>query len=74
MRSKEPMCVQEQLLRAGIAPRHAKRLALEWQSHWDSLTDAGIALGQSSQEARERARRQLGTPEALVARHWSNPR
>jgi hypothetical protein len=73
MRSKEPMCVQEQLLRAGIAPRYAKRLALEWQSHLDCLTDAGIALGQSSQEAREGARRQLGTPEALVAKALEQP-
>lgn len=73
MRDPETVALRERLLRAGIAPRHAQRLATEWNSHLAALAEEARALDQPPQAAREHAQRQLGTPESLVAKAIEQP-
>jgi hypothetical protein len=58
--------VRDQLLRAGIAPRHVRRYIVELREHLADLTarerDAGLDAG----TAAERARALLGTDDQLV--------
>ncbi|MBM3514759.1 MAG: hypothetical protein FJX59_13765 [Alphaproteobacteria bacterium] len=58
--------ITEQLLRAGIAPRHAKRLAREFSEHFDDLTAAHCGN-------RAVARERLGTDDIFVAQALARP-
>jgi hypothetical protein len=58
--------VREQLLRAGIAPRHVRRYIIELRDHLADLTARESAAGFDSGAAAERARAVLGTDAQLV--------
>jgi hypothetical protein len=58
--------VREQLLRAGIAPRHARRYVTELQEHLADLTTQERASGLNATQAQQRARSLLGSDEQLA--------
>ena len=58
--------VREQLLRAGIAPRHAGRYVVELREHLVDLTARERGTGIDEKTAGERARAALGTDAQLV--------
>jgi hypothetical protein len=64
--------VREKLLRAGIAPRHARRYITELREHLSDLTAQERAAGHDAREADKLARAKLGTDtelaEALIAK------
>lgn len=72
MRSARFASVGEQLLRAGVAPRHARRAVFELTGHFDDLVDEfqnkGIARGEAEAEAVARL-----NPDALVAAAIARP-
>ena len=68
MRSADSKSLQERLLRAGVAPRHAERLTLEWQLHLNSLTEEALEQGMTPAEAGASAERRIGTPDDLVVK------
>ena len=53
------------LLRAGIAPRHARRIVREIRDHFDDIVDAKLAAGCDAQAARMYAGQELGELGAL---------
>src|SRR5271163_4327337 len=58
--------VREQLLRAGIAPRHVHRYVIELREHLADLTARERASGLDAKAAAERARAILGTDTQLA--------
>jgi hypothetical protein len=58
--------LREQLLRAGIAPRHVRRYIGELRDHFDDLTREEIASGASQSVAKVRARNRLGSDADLA--------
>jgi hypothetical protein len=58
--------VREQLLRAGIAPRHAARYVVELREHLIDLTARERSTGLDAKTAGERARAMLGTDAQLA--------
>jgi hypothetical protein len=58
--------VREELLRAGIAPRHARRYVTELREHLNDVTARERATGLPSREAEERATAVLGSDAQLV--------
>jgi hypothetical protein len=58
--------VREQLLRAGIAPRHATRYIIELREHLADLTARERSTGLDAKAAGERARALLGTDAQLA--------
>lgn len=56
-----------QLLKSGIAPRHAHRTVNELRDHYDDLVDAAVDAGANSKSARRRASMQLGSMGQFVA-------
>jgi hypothetical protein len=58
--------VREQLLRAGIAPRHVRRYIIELGEHLADLTARERSAGLDARAAGERARVLLGTDHQLV--------
>ena len=58
--------VREQLLRAGIAPRHAARYVVELREHLVDLTARERSAGLDAKTAAERARAVLGTDAQLA--------
>lgn len=58
--------VREQLLRAGIAPRHVRRYVTELREHMTDLVARERATGLDAGEAEARARTILGTDAQLV--------
>jgi hypothetical protein len=58
--------VREQLLRAGIAPRHAARYVIELREHLADLTARERGTGLDERAAGERARAVLGTDAQLA--------
>lgn len=63
----------EQLLRAGIAPRHVKRFVEELCAHHEDLFQQALASGKSDDEARRLATERLGPPTALAESMLSRP-
>ncbi len=63
----------EELLRAGVAPCHARRAVLEMESHFDHLIDEETARGSTADEALAKAHRRLGTNQELVRRYAARP-
>jgi hypothetical protein len=61
------------LIRAGVAPKRAQRLALELSEHVEDLVAASVAQGVTSTDAHEEAARQIGTDDALVAGILAQP-
>lgn len=55
-----------ELLKNGIAPRHAHRTVNELRDHYDDLVDAAVDTGASSRKARRRAFEQLGDLDEFV--------
>jgi hypothetical protein len=58
--------VREELLRAGVPPRVARRYVMELLEHLDDLTESGRRSGLSATSARERAHVLLGTDDQLT--------
>jgi hypothetical protein len=58
--------VRDQLLRAGIAPRHVRRYIVELREHLADLTARERGAGLDVKAAGERARAMLGTDHQLV--------
>jgi hypothetical protein len=65
--------LREALLRTEVAPRHARRAALELEGHFHQLVEEGLARGDGEQAARIAARELLGTDEALIRRYADMP-
>ena len=55
-----------QLLKCGIAPRHAHRTVNELRDHYDDLVDAAVDDGATRSKARCEAARRLGAMDDLV--------
>ncbi len=58
--------LQSALLRAGIAPRHVRRMLLELQDHYTDLVEAELEAGQDPQSAARNAGLQLGDLAGIV--------
>lgn len=58
----------ERLLRAGVAPRHVRRLVAELETHYASLVEEESARGQPLALARGTARARLGTDDEIVSK------
>ncbi|TWB45987.1 permease prefix domain 1-containing protein [Nitrospirillum pindoramense] len=58
--------LREQLLAAGVAPRHARRYVAELRDHAADLAEEEQAAGLAEAQARARALQRLGTPDTLV--------
>jgi hypothetical protein len=58
--------LREQLLRAGIAPRHARRYVVELRDHLADLTERERRAGLDGKAASERARDLMGSESQLV--------
>lgn len=54
------------LLKHGIAPRHAHRTVNELRDHYDDLVDSAVDAGADSQSARRFASRELGSMDEFV--------
>jgi hypothetical protein len=61
------------LLRAGIAPRHVKRLIAELEAHLDDLITELRSTGRSQAESEAEAAIRLGTEDALAANIIGRP-
>jgi hypothetical protein len=73
MPEKHFASLTEQLLRAGVAPTHVRRLVTELESHYESLLEDERARGQPREVAQELARRKLGADEEIVKRVLEQP-
>ncbi len=67
MREPDFNALATQLMRIGIAPRHAHRTVRELRDHYDDLVDAAVDDGANSRIARRRAAAELGTMADFVA-------
>ena len=61
------------LLRTGVAPRHARRVVMELDTHFQQLVDEGLARGDTEEAARGAARERLGTDQSLIERYAGMP-
>lgn len=74
VRVAEPFrLLEEQLLRAGVAPRHVKGYLTELSEHLDDLTAEAETLGCNPPEARSLAINRLGDVETLARAMMSRP-
>lgn len=58
-----------EMLRAGVALRHARRAALELESHHRDLAQQALARGASPEEAQQSAHEALGADALLLERY-----
>ena len=65
--------LSRRLLRAGIAPRHVKRLIAELEAHFADLVAELRSSGLSQAESESQAAVRLGTDEVLVANILARP-
>jgi hypothetical protein len=65
--------LREQLLRAGIAPRHVRRYIGELRDHFNDLVREETASGASRSEAESRARMRIGSDGNLAAVMLARP-
>lgn len=63
----------ERLLRAGIAPAHARRLVAELETHYASLLEEELARGEPLAAARITARTRLGSDQDIVSKAREQP-
>lgn len=63
--------LEEALIRQGVAMRHARRAALELESHHRQLVDDALAHGEAPEGAWRSAHNALGTDEAVIERYTS---
>lgn len=63
----------EQLLKAGVAPRHVRRYVRELNEHLDDLTAQQRAAGYNDEDARSRARARLGDDAELAHAMLARP-
>lgn len=73
MSTPEFDALREQLLRAGIAPRHVRRYVGELRDHFEDLVREEIANGMSKSVARVHARQRLGSDSDLAAVMLARP-
>lgn len=59
--------LSSQLLKKGIAARHARRTVSEMQDHYDDLLEAALDSGDRKSEARQKAAERLGDLDDFVA-------
>jgi hypothetical protein len=64
---------ENDLLRAGISPRHVRRTVSELADHFDDLVDSALAAGAELDSARERALTELGDLHDLTLAIRSHP-
>jgi hypothetical protein len=65
--------LRERLLRAGVAPRHARRFVRELSEHYEDALQAELAKGAERGAAEHAARLRLGTEDALVQSMLAQP-
>src|SRR5437762_12715525 len=65
--------LSQRLLRAGIAPRHVKRLISELEAHFDDLAAQQRSVGLSQAESESQAAVRLGTDDVLIANILARP-
>jgi hypothetical protein len=65
--------LREQLLRAGVAPRHAARAVLEIAEHLQQFTLDGVGRGVNELDAQAEAHTAIGSNEVLVQRYVVRP-
>ncbi len=58
-----------EMLRRGVAPRHARRAVLEWQCHHLDLIDQALARGATPDQAEAGADEALGSDAVLLERY-----
>lgn len=68
-----PQSSFEQLIRAGIAPRRARRILREFREHRMDLLAEQRAMGIEEQEAVDSAEARLGSEQALVSQALRTP-
>ncbi len=66
MREPDFNLLATELLRKGIAPKHAHRTVNELRDHYDDLVDAAVDDGANSRKARSQAAAQLGKMDVFV--------
>jgi hypothetical protein len=65
--------LREELLRAGVAPRHARRAVMEIEGHSQQLIDDARGSGANQHDACIEAQRRLGTNQELVRQYAARP-
>ena len=65
--------LSQRLLRAGIAPRHVKRLISELEAHFVDLVAEQRSVGLSQAESESQAAARLGTDDVLIANILARP-
>lgn len=65
--------LSQRLLRAGIAPRQAKRLVAEIEAHYSDLVAELRSAGLSREESESQAAVRLGTEDVLIANILAHP-
>ena len=65
--------LSRRLLRAGIAPRHVKRLVAEIEAHFADLVAELRSAGLSQAECESQAAARLGTEDVLIANVLAHP-
>jgi hypothetical protein len=65
--------LHEALLRAGVAPRHARRALTELEEHFRQLVDDGRSRGESVEQAESAAHRLLGADQSIIERFAAQP-
>src|SRR5437762_5836497 len=65
--------LSQRLLRAGIAPRHVKRLISELEAHFVDLVAEQRSVGLSQAESESQAAVRLGTDDVLIANILARP-
>jgi hypothetical protein len=66
--------LREQLLLAGVAPRHVRRYLAELYDHWGDLTAEEQCAGHSLEEAQTAALARLGTIDDLAVAMTAQPK
>jgi hypothetical protein len=65
--------LREQLLRAGIAPRHIRRYIAELEEHWSDLVTEGERTGRTRKDAESAAFARLGGVDNLAQAMMGRP-
>jgi hypothetical protein len=63
------LLLEIEMVRRGVALRHARRAALELESHHRELTDQALTRGEAPEQAQQSAHEALGSDALLIERY-----
>lgn len=69
MNEQRFLLLEIEMIRHGVALRHARRAALELESHHRELTEQALARGETPEQAERSAHEALGTDALLIERY-----